>query len=176
MDLVEVLGAVGWTCENHGERQFTILRIEQNAQQVQDLLGRARTARKNDDAMAQPHESFQTLFDVRHDHQLADDGVGRFGRDDAGLGDAQVPPADDALLRVPDGRALHGALHGAGTAPRAHVQAAKPDFIADFLRIVVFDPPDGVAAPANDEIRPHLQFQNPGIAQDMKYRIGDARG
>src|SRR6267378_5799612 len=33
-----------------------------------------------------------------------------------------------------------------------------------------------MAAPAHHEIRPYLQFQNARIAQNMKYRIGDAGG
>ncbi len=175
MDLLEVLRAVGRTRENHGKGQIAIGRIEQNAEQVQDFLRRAGAARENHDAVPQSDEGFQALFDVRHDHQLTDDGIGRFGRDDAGLGDPQVAAVDDALLGVPDGRALHGALHGARAAARAHVQAAQPQLIADFLGVVVFDPPDGMAAPAHHQIRPHLQFQNARIAQDMKYGVGDAR-
>jgi hypothetical protein len=37
--------------------------------------------------MAQSHEGFEALFDVRHDDQLAHDGVGRLGGNDSGLGD-----------------------------------------------------------------------------------------
>ena len=73
-----------------GNGRSRLAGIEQNAQQVQDLLGRAGAARKNHDAVAQAHERLQALLDVRHDHQLADDGVRRLGRDDAGLGDAQI--------------------------------------------------------------------------------------
>ena len=40
--------------------------------------------------MRQPHEGLEALFDVRHDHELVDDGVRRLGRDDAGLRDADV--------------------------------------------------------------------------------------
>src|ERR1700687_783475 len=173
MDLFEIFRAVARTGEHHGKWQIAIGRIEQNAEQIQDLFGRSRAARENDDAVAQADEGFQALFDVRHDHQLTDDGIGWFGRDDAGFADPQVPSVDDPLLRMPDGRALHGTLHGARAATRTHVQAAQPELIADFLGVVVFDPPNGMAAPAHHEIRPDLQFQNARIAQNMQYRVGD---
>ena len=169
MNLFEILGAVGGTRENHGKRQIAIGRIEQDAEQVQDFLGRAGAARKNDDAVTQADERLQALLDVRHDHQVTDDRIGRFGRDDAGFGDAQVASIDDALLRVPDGGALHGSLHGAGTASRADIQAAKPQLIADLLGVIVFDAADGMTAPADDEIRPHLQ--SPGRAHCAGYEI-----
>ena len=103
-------------------------------------------------------------------------GIRRLGRDDARLGDAQVAAVDDALLGVPDGRALHRSLHGAGPAAGAHVEAAQPELVADFLGVVVLDAPDGMPAPAHHQVRPHLQLQHPRVAQDVKYRVGDARG
>ena len=72
--------------------------------------------------MAGTHECFQALLHVRQDDELADDGVGRFRCDDARLGHADVAPAIDPLLPVPDGGALHRTLHGARTAAGAHVE------------------------------------------------------
>ena len=126
--------------------------------------------------MAEAHEGFQALFDVRHDDQLAHDGVGRLRRDDAGLGDSQVAAVRDALFGMADGGALHRAFHRAGAAARADVQAAQPEFVAHFFGVVVFEAPDRMAAPANHQIRPHLQFQHPRIAQDVEHGIGDAGG
>ena len=154
----------------------TIGRIQQDAEQIENLLGRAGAARKNDDAVPQPHERLQALLDVRHDDQLADDGIRRLGRDDARLGDAQIAAVDDALLRMPDGGALHRPLHGAGPAARAHIEAAQAEFVADFLGVVVLDAADGMPSPAHHQFRPHLRLQHPGVAQDVKYRVGDARG
>ena len=176
MDLLEILGAVGGSGEHHRERQILIGRIEQNAEQIQNFFGGAGAARENDDAVPQPHERFQALFDVRHDDQLAHDRIRRLRGDDAGLGDPEVAAILDALFRVADGRPFHGPFHGARAAARADIQAAQPQLIADLFRVVVLEAADGMPAPANHEIGPHLQFQYPGIAQDVKYRIGDAGG
>ncbi len=67
-----------------------------------------------------------------------------------------------------------GPFMAPGPAARADVQAAKPQLVAHFLGVIVFDPADGMAAPANHQIRPHLQLQNTRVAQDVKYRVGDA--
>ena len=73
-----------------GNGMSRVFRVQQDAQQVQDLLGRAHAAGEHDDAVAHAHEGLQALLDVRHDHQVVDDRVGRFGGDDARLGDADV--------------------------------------------------------------------------------------
>jgi hypothetical protein len=140
VDLLEIGRAVGRAGEYHRKRQVLVRRIEQNTEKIQNFFGRPGASGEYDDAMAQPDEGLEALFDVRHDDQLAHDGIGRLRRDDAGLGDPQVPAVDDALLGMPDGGALHGALHGAGAAARAHVEAAQPELVADFLRVVVFHP------------------------------------
>src|SRR5271168_5247155 len=176
MDLVEIFRAVRRPGEYHGKGQIAIGRIEQDAEQVQDLLRRAGSAGKNHDAVAQAHEGLEALLDVRHDYQLAHDGVRRLGGDDAGFRDSQITAVDDALFRVPDGRALQGTLHGPRPASRAYVQAAKSQLVADFLGVVVFNPPNRVTAPAHHEIGPGLQFQDPCIAQDMEDGVGDAGG
>ena len=171
----KVVLAVRRAGEHHRERHGAVRRIEQDAEQIQDLLRRTGAARKNDDAVTHTHERFQPLLDIRHDDQLADDRIGRLGGDDAGLGDAEVAAVDDALLRMADGRAFHRTLHRAGTAARAHVEAAQAELVAHFLRVVVLEAPDGMPAPAHHEIGPHLRLEHPRVAQDVKYGVGDAR-
>jgi hypothetical protein len=51
----------------------------------------------------------------------------------------------------------------------------QPEFVAYFFRVVVFEAANRMAAPANHQIRPHLQFQHPRVAQDVKYGVGNAR-
>ena len=124
---------------------------------------------------AQAHEGFEALLDVRHDHQLVDDRVRRLGRDDAGLGDADVAPADDALLGVADGGALHRALHRARAAAGADVQAAQAELVADLLGVVVLLGADRVAAPAHHQVGLGLVVEDPRVAQDVEHGVGDRR-
>ena len=101
-DLLEVSAvALRGPVNTTGSGCVGIGRVEQDAQQVEDLLGRAHAAREHHDAMRQAHEGLQALFDVRHDHQLVDDRVRRFGGDDAGLGDADVAAAAMRCLAWP---------------------------------------------------------------------------
>ncbi len=44
----------------------------------------------------------------------------------AGFGDTEIPAVDDALFRMPDGRAFHRTLHGARPAAGADIEAAQP--------------------------------------------------
>src|SRR2546430_17649793 len=67
----------------------------------------------------------EALLDVRHDRELRDDRIGRLGGDDSGLGDADIAALCDALLGVPDGRALHRSLHGPRAAAGAPVEPAQ---------------------------------------------------
>ncbi len=76
---------------------------------------------------------------------------------------------------VADGGALHGALHGARAAARAHVHAAQAEFVAHLLGVLVLLGVDRVAAPADHEIRLRLVVEDPRIAQDVEYRVGDRR-
>ena len=108
--------------EDQRERQVRVVRVQQDAEQVEDFLGRADAAGEHDDAVADAHERFEALLDVRHDHQVVDDRVRRFGGDDAGLGDADVAVVAAALLGVRDGRALHRPLHRARAAAGADVE------------------------------------------------------
>src|SRR5690606_8429739 len=91
IDLAKVLGGRGRTREYDGERLIGIRRVEQQAEQVQNFFRGAGTAGKYDDGVRRADDRFEPLFDVRHDHELIHDRIGRFGRDDAGLGDADVP-------------------------------------------------------------------------------------
>ncbi len=110
-------------------------------------------AREHDDAVSHAHERFETLLDVRHDHELIHDGIRRLRGDDAGLRQADVATALDALLGVTDGGALHGALHRARAAACADIESAQAHLVADLLGVLVLGVADGVAAPAHDEIR-----------------------
>ena len=174
VDPAEVFLAAGRAREHDGERLLLVRRIEQDAEQVEDLLGRARPAWKHDDAVAGAHERLEPLLDVRQDHELVHDRVGRLGRHDAGLGEPDVAPVVDALLRVTDRRALHRPLHGAGSAARADVQAPQPELVADSLGVVVLLAADRVPAPAHDDVRPHPRPQHAGVAQDAIDGVRDA--
>ncbi len=173
IDLLEVRGALRRAGEHHRQLDARVVLVQQHAEQVEDFLGGACPARKHDDAMADPHEGLQALFDVRQHHQLIGDRIGRFGGDDSGLGEADVAPAGEALLGVADRRALHRPLHGTGSAAGAHVQSTQTEFIADLLGVVVLGAADRVAAPAHHQIGAHPRLQQPGIAQDVEHRIGD---
>src|SRR5690606_17994332 len=131
-----------------------------------DLLHRADPAREDDDAVAEADERLQALLDIRHDHELVDDGIRRLGRNDAGLRQTDIAAGLDALLGVADVGALHGAFHGARTAAGADVEAAQAEFIPYALGVVVLLAADGMAAPADDEIRVALRAEHLRIAQD----------
>lgn len=131
---------------------------------------------ENDDGVGDPHERLQTFLDVRHDHQFIDDGVGRFGGDDAGLGNPQIAAITAALLGVGHMGALHRAFHGARAATGADVQMAQPQLIPHALAVVVLFPGDRMAAPAHHQIGGFASVQYSGVAQNMKYRVADAVG
>src|SRR3546814_4519766 len=73
VDLLEVWRRGHRAGEDQRERQLRVLLAQQDAEQVEDLLGGADAAGKHHDAVAEPDEGFQPLLDVRHDHQLVDD-------------------------------------------------------------------------------------------------------
>ena len=175
-DALEVFRARARTGEHQRERLRGVRRVEQDAEQVEDLLGGADAAREHDEAVRHAHEGLEPLLDVGQDHEVVDDGVRRLGGDDAGLGEADVAAADDALLGVADGRALHRALHGARAAAGADIEAAQAELVADLLGVLVFDPVDGVAAPAHDQVRPQLVAHQPRVAQDVEHGVGDGLG
>ena len=171
--LVEIGGAGARPGKHHRQRLLRVGRIEQHAEQVQDLLGGADTAGKHDDAVRQAQERLEPLFDVRHDDQLVDDRVRRLGGDDAGLGDAEKAAMRDALLGVPHAGALHRRLHRARAAAGADIECPQAELVADALGVAVFGVADRVPAPAHHQIRPRLDVQHARVAQDMKHRVGD---
>src|SRR5690606_14836270 len=144
-----------------------------DAQQVEDLLHGAHAPGEHDDAVGDAHESLQALLDVRHDHQLVDDGVGGFRGDDAGLADTDVAAVLDLLLGVAHGGPLHGAFHGADAAAGDDVQAPKPQLVAHLLGVVVFLPGNGVAAPAHHQVGGHVGAHHPGVAEDAEHAVGE---
>ncbi len=126
--------------------------------------------------MGQPNEGLQALLDVRHDHQFIDDGIGRLGGDDAGLGDTQIAAGLDALLGMADGGTLHRSLHGACTAAGAGVQSPQAQLVTDLFTVVVFGASDSVTAPANHHGRGRVGVHHSGIAQNVEYGVGETAG
>ncbi len=174
VDLLEI-GRGGRRSRQHqGKRHGVVGGIEQHAEHVEDLFGRADAARKDDDAVPEAGEGFQPFLDVRQDHQLVDQRVGRLGGDDAGLGDAHVAAVADALLAVRHRGALHRPLHRARPAAGADVQPAQPQVVAHALGVIVFLAADGVAAPAHHQVGCHPGAQDAGVAQQAEHGVGDA--
>src|SRR6185437_8286488 len=153
VDLLEILRGGFGSREHQRERYARVDRVQQDAEQVQDFLAGADATGEHDEAMADAHEGFEALLDVRQDHQAVDDGVRRFGGDDAGFAEADVTILVMPLLGVRDGRALHRPLHRAGPAARADVHPAQAELVADRLGVVVFLARNGMAAPADHEVR-----------------------
>ena len=176
VDLLEVLGAGRRAGEDDRERQLAVFRVQQNAEQIENLFGGAHAAREDDDAMCGTHEGFKALLDVRHDDQFIDDRVGRFGGDDARLRDAQIATFGATLLGVRDVGALHRALHGTRATSGADVEITQAEVVTHVLGVLVLLAVDGVTAPAGDQTRLTRGLQRPGVAQDMEHRIGGAFG
>src|SRR6185437_12524405 len=175
-DVLEICATLPRACQNHGQRLLRVRGIEHNAEKVQDLLGGTGAAREHHDAVRDTHERFEALLDVRHDHQLADDRVRRLGRDDAGLGDADVAPVLDALLGMPDGCAPLRPLHGARPAAGTDIETAQAHLVAYALAVLVLLAADRVAAPAHDQVRTGLVIEEAGVAQYVKNGVRDRGG
>ncbi len=105
VDLLEVRSRARGSREDQRIRQTRVRRMQQDAEQIEDFLGRADAARKYDDRMRDAHERFEALLDVRHDHEIVDDRVRRFRRDDAGLGDARC--SDSSCAAASRARSSH---------------------------------------------------------------------
>ncbi|KPX54391.1 Uncharacterized protein ALO35_05778 [Pseudomonas amygdali pv. lachrymans] len=174
VQLLQVRLGIFRTGQDYRERYVLVVRVHQNAKQIEELFSRAGATGEDDDAVANAHEGFETFFDVRQDHQLVDDRVGCFGRNDARLGQAQIATADNALLGVGNSRALHRAFHYARAAASADIQAAQAQFMADFLGVFVFFSVDRVTTPAHHHLRLYASAQRAGIAQQVEHVIGDA--
>src|SRR5690625_6542623 len=86
------------TRKHHRERNVPVIRMQQNAQNIENLLGGTSAAGKDHNTVPGTHESLEALFDVGHDHQLVDNRVGRFGGDDARLADTQIPASVHSTL------------------------------------------------------------------------------
>ena len=102
--------------------------------------------------MRDPHERFQPLLHIRHDHEFIDDRVRRLGGNDPRLADTDVTTVLDALLGVTDGRAFHRPLHRARSTAGADVQLPEPERVADLFRVQVLFAADRVPAPAHDNV------------------------
>ena len=110
--------------QHHRQGLGGVVGMSKQAQQIEDFLSRAHSARKHHYAVGQAHKCLQALFHVRHDDQCIDDGIGRLGGDDAGLGDADVAAVADTLLGMSNSRTLHRPLHRAWSAAGADIQGA----------------------------------------------------
>ena len=124
--------------------------------------------------MTGTHERFQSLFDIRHDHQVVDNGIGRFSGNDPGFGDSEVLAVPNTLLGMADGSALHRPFHGTGSTAGTDVQAPQSQLVTDLLGVIVFLAGDGMTAPADNLVGIHPRAQNRRIAQYMEHGIGDA--
>ena len=60
-----VLLAAARSGKHDWKRLRLVLRVEQDADEIQDLLGRAGATREHDDAVADADERLETLLDVR---------------------------------------------------------------------------------------------------------------
>src|SRR5690554_2757996 len=98
------------------------------------------------------YESFKAFFDIRHDGQQVYDGVRRFGRNNARLGNADITATVNSLLSMTNSCAFHRTLHGARAAACANVQTAQAELITYFFGVVIFPATDGVPTPANYQI------------------------
>ncbi len=176
MQLLQISLGAARAGEDDRERQITVGRVHQNTQQVEKLLRRTGTAREDDDAVTNPHKGLQALLDVGHDDQFVDNRVGRFGGDDAGLGDTQITPLKDALLGVGNGCPLHRALHHTRPAAGADVEIAQAQFVPDLLGVLVLLDADRVPTPAHHHLRFQPGAQGARVAQQMEDVVGDAGG
>ncbi len=113
VDGTEVVRTLFRAGQDDGHRLAFVGRVHHDAEQIEQLFCRTYSAREDDDAVAEAYEGFQSLLDIRQDHQLVDDGVGRLGRNDGGFGQADVTAVAYPLLGVTNCSALHRALHGA---------------------------------------------------------------
>ena len=111
VDVLEICRRSTRTGQNQRHADLTVIGVQEQTEQIQDFFGGPHAAGEGDDAVSEPYEGFQPLLDVRHDDQLVDDRIRRFGGDDARLGDADVAVVDAALFGVRDGRALHRSFH-----------------------------------------------------------------
>ena len=71
VQLLQVRRCVFRPGEDDGERQVAVVRVHEEAQQGQELLGRTGAAGEDDDAVADTHEGFQRPFDPTHENMAS---------------------------------------------------------------------------------------------------------
>ena len=74
---------------------------------------------------------------------------------------------------MPDRGAFHRALHRARAAAGTHVKTAQAQLITDLFGVFVFAAADRMTAPADHQVQFCREPQQPGVAQDVEYRVGD---
>ncbi len=146
--------------------------MQQDPEQVENFLGGADTAREYNHAVTTADERFQALFNVRHDDQFIDDRVWGFGANDAGFCNTDVATVLYPLLGVANGGTFHGPFHGTRATSGADAQGPEPQLMTDILAVLVFFMPDGVATPADHQVRLSSCLQHPGVAENVEYVIG----
>ena len=75
---------------------------------------------------------------------------------------------------MPDGGAFHRAFHGPRPAAGNDIQRPQTKLVAAILGVFILGPGNGMATPANHQVRFDLGHQRPGIAHHLEYRVGDA--
>ncbi len=135
----EIIGALFWSGQDQRQYLVVVLRIHQNAQQVEQLFCRADPARENNDAMGDTHKRFQTFFDVWHDDQLIHQRIRRFGRNDGGFCQADKAAVTIALLGVANGGPFHWCFHHARPAAGTDIQLAQTQLRTNIAAILVLN-------------------------------------
>ena len=171
--LAKIVGAAGGPGKDYRQGHVDIVRVQQHAQQVENFLGGADPPRKDNDAMADTQEGLKPFFNIWHDHQFIDDGVGGFRGDNARLGNPQIAASFEPLLGMGHMRPFHWALHGPGATTGADILVAQAQLVTHTLAVVVFLAGNAVPPPAHHHIGGGAGTQNPRIAKDVKHRIGD---
>ena len=96
----------------------------ENTKDVEYLFGSSDTTWKNNNCVAQPHKTLQPLFNVRHDDQVFDNGVGGFRGNDTRFRYAKILTICVTLFAVANGCPFHGPFHGPGAATRTDILVA----------------------------------------------------
>ena len=72
-----------------------------------------------------------------------------------------------------DSCAFHRTLHRTCATASANVHAAQTKFISNFLGIVVFGTADRMTTPTYNQVRLGFGNQDTGVAQNVKYCVGN---
>jgi hypothetical protein len=174
MESVEVALAASRSGEHEGQLDGFVLGMQQDAEQIENLLGCSYAARENDNPVCDTNECLEALLHVRQDHQLVDYGIGRFRGNDRRLREAQVSAALESLFGMAEGGALHWALHRTCAAAGADVEFVQTESVTHRLRIVVLETADRMASPANDDARRNMGAKHLSVAKNVEYGIGNS--